>query len=141
MHPVKNSYMYVFCCCSFISVTIQKRSYEEIRKIKLSELKFVPDFPKKPFLTTESAENYKGEFQGFPVVIKKFLNTAQVSRFVFNYGVNTVRSYRALLGHKVLYSHKSNSHTHTSTQWFYCHARRQAITRGNEGFSVCPRTF
>uniref|UniRef100_A0A3B3I0E2 Protein kinase domain-containing protein n=1 Tax=Oryzias latipes TaxID=8090 RepID=A0A3B3I0E2_ORYLA len=60
-------------------LTIQKRSYEEIRKIKLSELKFVPDFPKKPFLTTESAENYKGEFQGFPVVIKKFLNTAQVS--------------------------------------------------------------
>ncbi|RVE65524.1 hypothetical protein OJAV_G00117360 [Oryzias javanicus] len=58
---------------------MQKMPYEEIRKIQLSELKFIPDFPKKPFLITESAENYKGEFQGFPVVIKKYLNTGQVS--------------------------------------------------------------
>ncbi|XP_024155204.1 mixed lineage kinase domain-like protein [Oryzias melastigma] len=58
---------------------MQKMPYEEIRKIKLSELKFIPDFPKKPFMMTESAENYKGEFQGFPVVIKKYLNTGPVS--------------------------------------------------------------
>ncbi|KAF6724403.1 Mixed lineage kinase domain-like protein [Oryzias melastigma] len=60
-------------------VKMQKMPYEEIRKIKLSELKFIPDFPKKPFMMTESAENYKGEFQGFPVVIKKYLNTGPVS--------------------------------------------------------------
>uniref|UniRef100_A0A3P9KAM2 Protein kinase domain-containing protein n=1 Tax=Oryzias latipes TaxID=8090 RepID=A0A3P9KAM2_ORYLA len=60
-------------------LTIQKRPHEEIRKIQFSELKFVPDFPRKPFMTTESAQSYKGEFQGFPVAIKKFLNTAQVS--------------------------------------------------------------
>ncbi|XP_024155206.1 mixed lineage kinase domain-like protein isoform X2 [Oryzias melastigma] len=56
---------------------MQKMPYDEIRKIKLSELKFIPDLPKKPFMTTESAEVFKGEFQGFPVAIKKYLNSGQ----------------------------------------------------------------
>uniref|UniRef100_A0A3B3H3N5 Protein kinase domain-containing protein n=1 Tax=Oryzias latipes TaxID=8090 RepID=A0A3B3H3N5_ORYLA len=57
----------------------QKMPYDKIRKIKLSELKFIPDIPKKPFMTTESAEVFMGEFQGFPVAIKKYLKTGQVS--------------------------------------------------------------
>lgn len=74
-----SSYIFFFF---FFSVKMQKMPYDEIRKIKLSELKFIPDLPKKPFMTTESAEVFKGEFQGFPVAIKKYLNSGQFIRWV-----------------------------------------------------------
>lgn len=41
-----------------------------IRTIKLEEL----TFPQTPFMKTPNSEIYKGEFHGFPVAIKRFIN-------------------------------------------------------------------
>ena len=55
-----------------------KVTSESIRKIKPEELKYIPDVPKKPFMTTSSSEVYKGRYHGFTVAIKRYtdpLNT------------------------------------------------------------------
>ncbi|XP_061578693.1 mixed lineage kinase domain-like protein [Cololabis saira] len=49
-----------------------KVPYENIRKIKPEELKYIPDFPRKPLTTTLTSEVYKGQYNGNMVAIKRF---------------------------------------------------------------------
>lgn len=59
--------------------TVNKPSFSSVavRQIKPDELKY--QHPKKPFKTTASCELYKGEYQGFPVAIKRYLDPMNTS--------------------------------------------------------------
>ncbi|KAM4572630.1 mixed lineage kinase domain-like protein [Odontesthes bonariensis] len=80
-------------------LSTQRSTYVDIRKIKPDELKYVPEFPKKPFMTTPTSEVYKGEYRGFPVAIKKYtdpLNTKprQVES-IFNKEVDAMKRFES----------------------------------------------
>ncbi|XP_063344884.1 LOW QUALITY PROTEIN: mixed lineage kinase domain-like protein [Pelmatolapia mariae] len=72
-----------------------------VRQIKPHELKY--EHPKKPFKITASSELYKGEYQGFPVAIKRYINPMNTSaRFVpqdvksiFNKEVDTMKQFES----------------------------------------------
>ncbi|XP_039665592.1 mixed lineage kinase domain-like protein isoform X2 [Perca fluviatilis] len=51
---------------------------EAIRKIKPDELTYT-DFPKVPFIKTETSEVYKGTYRHFPVAIKRYTETLNTS--------------------------------------------------------------
>nr|XP_014266786.2 uncharacterized protein LOC101466611 isoform X2 [Maylandia zebra] len=53
-----------------------------VRQIKPDELKY--QHPKKPFKTTASCELYKGEYQGFSVAIKRYLDPMNTSARLHN---------------------------------------------------------
>lgn len=58
---------------------MNKPSFSSVaaRQIKPDELKY--QHPKKPFKTTASCELYRGEYQGFPVAIKRYINPMNTS--------------------------------------------------------------
>ncbi|XP_072242623.1 mixed lineage kinase domain-like protein [Leuresthes tenuis] len=81
------------------NLSTQKIICEDIRKIKPDELKYVPEFPKKPFMTTPTSEVYKGEYRGFPVAIKKYrepvnTNPRQVE-FIFSKEVDAMKRFES----------------------------------------------
>ncbi|XP_026028224.1 mixed lineage kinase domain-like protein [Astatotilapia calliptera] len=69
-----------------------------VRQIKPDELKY--QHPKKPFKTTASCELYKGEYQGFPVAIKRYLDPMNTSardvKSIFNKEVDTMKQFDSL---------------------------------------------
>uniref|UniRef100_I3JWZ1 Protein kinase domain-containing protein n=1 Tax=Oreochromis niloticus TaxID=8128 RepID=I3JWZ1_ORENI len=68
-----------------------------VRQIKPDELKY--EHPKKPFRTTASSELYKGEYQGFPVAIKRYINPMNTSardvKSIFNKEVDTMKQFES----------------------------------------------
>ncbi|XP_020787832.1 mixed lineage kinase domain-like protein [Boleophthalmus pectinirostris] len=70
---------------------------EVIRMIKPEELKY--DFPQQPFMVTPTSEVYKGEYNGFTVAIKRFIDQADTSfseiNNVFNKEVQTMRLFES----------------------------------------------
>ncbi|XP_069384020.1 mixed lineage kinase domain-like protein [Paralichthys olivaceus] len=69
----------------------------DIRVIKPDELKY--EHPKKPFMKTLTSEVYKGEYNGFTVVIKRYTDPVKASprevRSVFNKEVETMRRFES----------------------------------------------
>ncbi|XP_008303596.1 mixed lineage kinase domain-like protein [Stegastes partitus] len=69
----------------------------DIRMIKLDELKY--EHPKKPFMTTATSEVYRGEYHGFAVAIKRYINPVNTSpkevRSVFNKEVDTMKRFES----------------------------------------------
>lgn len=67
------------------------------RMISPQELKY--DFPQKPFMVTSNSEVYKGEYHGFTVAIKRFIDQADTSfseiRSVFDKEVETMRRFES----------------------------------------------
>lgn len=67
------------------------------RMIKPEELKY--DDARKPFMVTSNSEVYKGEYHGFTVAIKRFIDQADTSlseiRSVFNKEVETMRHFES----------------------------------------------
>lgn len=49
----------------------------DIRIIKPEELKY--EYPKEPFMRTPTSEVYRGEYHGFQVAIKRFIDQANTS--------------------------------------------------------------
>ncbi|XP_058501728.1 mixed lineage kinase domain-like protein [Solea solea] len=70
---------------------------EDIRMIRPDELKY--DLPKNPFMKTSTSEVYKGEYHGFAVVIKRYIDPVNPSprevRSVFNKEVETMRRFES----------------------------------------------
>ncbi|XP_041795371.1 mixed lineage kinase domain-like protein [Chelmon rostratus] len=70
---------------------------EVIRMIKSDELKY--EHPKVPFMTTSTSEVYRGEYHGFSVAIKRYIdpvNTcAREVRSVFNKEVETMKRFES----------------------------------------------
>lgn len=70
---------------------------ETIRMIKPEELKY--DYPQRPFMITPSSEVYKGEYHGFPVAIKRFIDQPGASfseiHSVFKKEVETMRHFES----------------------------------------------
>ncbi|KAI3371461.1 hypothetical protein L3Q82_023565 [Scortum barcoo] len=72
-------------------------SDEAIRMIKPDEVKY--DIQKKPFMTTPTSEVYKGEYHGFTVAIKRYIDPVNTNprevRSVFNKEVETMRRFES----------------------------------------------
>lgn len=70
---------------------------EVIRMINPEELKY--NFPQKPFMTTSTSEVYKGEYRGFTVAIKRFIDPFDTSlrkiRSIFEKEVETMRRFES----------------------------------------------
>uniref|UniRef100_UPI0037E871EE mixed lineage kinase domain-like protein isoform X2 n=1 Tax=Semicossyphus pulcher TaxID=241346 RepID=UPI0037E871EE len=70
---------------------------EVIRMIKPEEIKY--EYPKKPFMTTQTSEVYRGEYHGFEVAIKRYTDPVNTSpreiRSVFNKEVETMRRFES----------------------------------------------
>uniref|UniRef100_A0A8C6TUY2 Mixed lineage kinase domain like pseudokinase n=1 Tax=Neogobius melanostomus TaxID=47308 RepID=A0A8C6TUY2_9GOBI len=70
---------------------------EMIRMIKPEELKY--DYPQKPVTVTSNSEVYKGEYSGFSVAIKRFIDQADTSlskiQSVFDKEVETMRRFES----------------------------------------------
>ncbi|XP_030587542.1 mixed lineage kinase domain-like protein [Archocentrus centrarchus] len=68
-----------------------------IQQIQPDKLKY--EHPKKPFKTTASSEIYKGEYRGFPVAIKRYLNPANTNagevKSIFNKEVDTMKQFES----------------------------------------------
>ncbi|XP_010748607.2 mixed lineage kinase domain-like protein [Larimichthys crocea] len=79
--------------------SLNKPSITEIttRMIKSDELKY--DHPKKPFMTTPSSEVYRGEYNGFPVAIKRYTDLLNTSlrdvKSIFNKEVETMKRFES----------------------------------------------
>ncbi|XP_039665591.1 mixed lineage kinase domain-like protein isoform X1 [Perca fluviatilis] len=71
---------------------------EAIRKIKPDELTYT-DFPKVPFIKTETSEVYKGTYRHFPVAIKRYTETLNTSvstvEKIFNKEVETMKRFES----------------------------------------------
>lgn len=67
-------YLYDLLTCFFLLFTVNKPSITsvDIRMIKPQELKY--KHPKKPFMETATSEVYKGEYRGFTVAIKRYID-------------------------------------------------------------------
>ncbi|XP_008300991.1 mixed lineage kinase domain-like protein [Stegastes partitus] len=69
----------------------------DIRMIKPDELKY--EHPKKPFMTTATSEVYKGEYNGFAVAIKRYMDPMNTSpgevRSVFKKEVDTMKRFES----------------------------------------------
>ncbi|KAM6937178.1 mixed lineage kinase domain-like protein [Xenentodon cancila] len=72
---------------------------ENVRKIKPEELKYIPDFPRKPFMTTPTSEVYKGQYRGYTVAIKRFINPSNTSpgkvESIFNTEVDIMKRFES----------------------------------------------
>ncbi|XP_041854071.1 mixed lineage kinase domain-like protein [Melanotaenia boesemani] len=72
---------------------------EEIRKIKPEELTYIPQFPKKPILTTPTSEVFKGQYCGFTVAIKKYKVPSNTDlknlEDIFNKEVGTLKEFES----------------------------------------------
>ncbi|XP_028440178.1 mixed lineage kinase domain-like protein isoform X2 [Perca flavescens] len=70
----------------------------DIRKIEPDELTYT-DFPKVPFIKTETSEVYKGTYLHFPVAIKRYTETLNTSpstvEKIFNKEVQTMRRFES----------------------------------------------
>ncbi|XP_028288043.1 mixed lineage kinase domain-like protein [Parambassis ranga] len=70
---------------------------EAIREIKLSEIKYNP--LDGPFMKTSSSEVYKGEYHGFPVAIKRYidpLNTnAEEVKSIYRKEIDTMKRFES----------------------------------------------
>nr|XP_040018983.1 mixed lineage kinase domain-like protein [Gasterosteus aculeatus aculeatus]XP_040018984.1 mixed lineage kinase domain-like protein [Gasterosteus aculeatus aculeatus] len=70
---------------------------QQIRNIKHHELKY--DDVKKPFMVTANTEVYKGEFNGFPVAIKRYVDPLNISQSelqkIFDKEVETMRRFES----------------------------------------------
>ncbi|KAM9854558.1 mixed lineage kinase domain-like protein isoform 1-T2 [Aulostomus maculatus] len=70
---------------------------EVIRMIKPDELKY--EYPKNPFMTTKTSEVYRGEYRGFMVAIKRYIDPKNSSlrevRSIFNKEVETMRRFES----------------------------------------------
>ncbi|XP_054476216.1 mixed lineage kinase domain-like protein [Anoplopoma fimbria] len=70
---------------------------EDIRMIKPNELNY--EYPKEPFMKTQTSEVYKGEYRRFPVAIKRYTEPMNTSpsevRKVFNKEVETMRRFES----------------------------------------------
>ncbi|KAG8012373.1 E3 ubiquitin-protein ligase RFWD3 [Nibea albiflora] len=79
--------------------SLNKPSITEVttRMIKSEELKY--DHPKKPFMTTPSSEVYRGEYNGFPVAIKRYTDLLNTSlrevKSIFNKEVETMKRFES----------------------------------------------
>lgn len=80
MHVVSNwgaSTVSNYRACVF-TVAQPSITDQQIRNIKHHELKY--DDVKKPFMVTANTEVYKGEFSGFPVAIKRYVDPLNISQ-------------------------------------------------------------
>ncbi|XP_044049928.1 mixed lineage kinase domain-like protein [Siniperca chuatsi] len=70
---------------------------EVIRMIKPHEVKY--NHPKEPFMTTSTSEVYRGEYRGFTVAIKRYIDPVNTSlsqvRSVFNKEVETMKRFES----------------------------------------------
>ncbi|XP_076588200.1 mixed lineage kinase domain-like protein [Chaetodon auriga] len=70
---------------------------EVIRMIKPHELKY--EHPKVPFMTTSTSEVYRGEYHGFSVAIKRYIDVVNTSprevQSVFNKEVETMKRFES----------------------------------------------
>lgn len=64
------------CVCVF-PVNKPSITNVDIRMIKPEELKY--EHPKKPFMKTPTSEVYRGEYCGFDVAIKRFMDPVNTS--------------------------------------------------------------
>ncbi|TDH10000.1 hypothetical protein EPR50_G00092270 [Perca flavescens] len=71
---------------------------EAIRMIKPDELTYT-DFPKVPFIKTETSELFKGTYLHFPVAIKRYIETLNTSpsmvKKIFDKEVQTMRRFES----------------------------------------------
>ncbi|XP_026167124.1 mixed lineage kinase domain-like protein [Mastacembelus armatus] len=71
---------------------------EVIRMIRLDELKY-DKIPKEPFMKTSTSEVYKGQYRGFPVAIKRYMDPLNTSpsqvRNIFNKEVETMKRFES----------------------------------------------
>ncbi|XP_068169653.1 mixed lineage kinase domain-like protein [Antennarius striatus] len=72
-------------------------SDEVIRMIKPDELKY--EYPKDPFMTTSTSEVYRGQYHGFQVAIKRYIDpmntTAREVKSVFDKEVHTMKRFES----------------------------------------------
>ncbi|XP_070763690.1 mixed lineage kinase domain-like protein [Enoplosus armatus] len=70
---------------------------EVIRVIKPDEVKY--EYPKEPFMITSTSEVYRGEYHGFMVAIKRYIDPVNTSprevRSVFNKEVETMKRFES----------------------------------------------
>ncbi|XP_069018883.1 mixed lineage kinase domain-like protein [Embiotoca jacksoni] len=70
---------------------------EDIRMIKPQELKY--KHPKTPFMTTSTSNVYKGEYRGFTVAIKRYIDPVNTSpgqvQSIFRKEVDTMRRFES----------------------------------------------
>uniref|UniRef100_A0A3Q0SW49 Protein kinase domain-containing protein n=1 Tax=Amphilophus citrinellus TaxID=61819 RepID=A0A3Q0SW49_AMPCI len=81
----------------FMVLTFPSFTNVAIQQIQPDKLKY--EHPKKPFKTTASSEIYKGEYRGFPVAIKRYLNPANTNagevKSIFNKEVDTMKQFES----------------------------------------------
>ncbi|XP_005946794.1 mixed lineage kinase domain-like protein isoform X2 [Haplochromis burtoni] len=69
----------------------------DIRMIKPQELKY--KHPKKPFMETATSEVYKGEYRGFTVAIKRYIDPVNTNlgkvQSIFNKEVDTMKRFES----------------------------------------------
>ncbi|XP_034734901.1 mixed lineage kinase domain-like protein [Etheostoma cragini] len=79
---------------------LEKKSIPDvdIRMIKPEELTYT-DFPKVPFITTETSEMYRGMYRDFPVAIKRYTETLHTSisyvEKIFKKEVETMKRFES----------------------------------------------
>uniref|UniRef100_A0A3P8UQX3 Mixed lineage kinase domain like pseudokinase n=1 Tax=Cynoglossus semilaevis TaxID=244447 RepID=A0A3P8UQX3_CYNSE len=70
---------------------------EDIRMIKPDELKY--EHPKRAFMKTSTSEVYRGEYRGFTVAIKRYIDPLSTSprsiRYIFDKEVETMRRFES----------------------------------------------